>query len=163
MATSAMAYFGLKIAEQEGNDIPGDVAYGPSGTTTTNPTEALAGAIRVFDRSYKGSHLALMVELLAGSLSGASMTDKEKSRNWGSVVVVIDPSVLGSREEFLERVDQMCARVKASKVLEGHGEIYLPGERGDRLEEANLCRGFVDLSDKTWRSLVALVNNNNNK
>jgi LDH2 family malate/lactate/ureidoglycolate dehydrogenase len=34
------------------------------------------GAIRVFDRSHKGSNLALMVELLAGPLVGAAVEDK---------------------------------------------------------------------------------------
>lgn len=44
----------------------GDVAYDSEGKETTDPAAALAGAIRVFDRSYKGSHIALMVEILAG-------------------------------------------------------------------------------------------------
>lgn len=154
MATSAIAYYGLKIAEQEGKDIPSDVAYTSSGLTTTNPTEALKGAIRVFDRGYKGSHLSLMVELLAGSLTGASMLDKEESKNWGSLVIVIDPSVLGSKEEFLEKAMEMCNRVKnSSKLLEGFEEVYLPGERGDLLEEKNLSKGFLEMSGKTFEML----------
>jgi L-2-hydroxycarboxylate dehydrogenase (NAD+) len=61
MATSAIAYYGLKMAQQEGKQIPNDVAYSSDGKTTTDPLTALSGAIRVFDRNYKGSHLALMV------------------------------------------------------------------------------------------------------
>lgn len=38
------------------------------------------GAIRVFDRSHKGSNLALMVELLAGPLVGAAVQDKLEVR-----------------------------------------------------------------------------------
>jgi L-2-hydroxycarboxylate dehydrogenase (NAD+) len=84
MATSSMAYFGLKTAEAEGKSIPPDVAYDEKGKSTTDPSEALQGALRVFDRSYKGSHIALMVELLAGSLTGAAAEDKGTAQNWGS-------------------------------------------------------------------------------
>jgi L-2-hydroxycarboxylate dehydrogenase (NAD+) len=66
MATSASAYYGIKMAESMGIPIASDIAYDCHGRETTDPSAALKGAIRVFDRSFKGSHLALMVELLAG-------------------------------------------------------------------------------------------------
>ena len=66
MATSASAYYGIKMAESMGIPIANDIAYDCNGLETTDPSAALGGAIRVFDRSFKGSHLALMVELLAG-------------------------------------------------------------------------------------------------
>lgn len=37
-------------------------------------------------RSFKGSHLALMVELLAGPLVGGAVADKASSGNWGNLV-----------------------------------------------------------------------------
>lgn len=42
--------FGLLEAKTAGKPIPGDVAYDESGNATTDPAEALKGAIRVFDR-----------------------------------------------------------------------------------------------------------------
>lgn len=66
MATSAYAWYAVKEAKAAGQPIPGDVAYDPEGQGTTDPSAALAGALRVFDRSYKGSNIALMVEILAG-------------------------------------------------------------------------------------------------
>jgi len=53
-----------------------DVAWDPQGHPTSDPAAALAGALRVFDRGHKGSGLALMVELLAGAVTGAAMSDK---------------------------------------------------------------------------------------
>jgi LDH2 family malate/lactate/ureidoglycolate dehydrogenase len=70
MATSAAAYYALVTAKEEGKTIPDDVAYDANGHPTTDPAEAMRGALRVFDRSFKGSHLALMVELLAGAFTG---------------------------------------------------------------------------------------------
>ncbi len=50
MATSAMAWYAVKEAKEVGQPIPGDVAYDAHGHPTTDPTAALAGALRVFDR-----------------------------------------------------------------------------------------------------------------
>ena len=86
MATSAFAWFGVKTALENGEKIPGGVAYDSSGDNTDDPAAALGGALRSFDRSYKGSHLGLMVELLAGAFTGASMSDKKTNKSWGTMV-----------------------------------------------------------------------------
>jgi hypothetical protein len=54
-------------------------------------------------RSHKGSNLALMVELLAGPLVGAAVADKLEERNWGNLVLVIDPSLLGEPDVIKAR------------------------------------------------------------
>ena len=95
MATSAAAYFGLVKAAEAGEDINGDVAYDKDGKATTSPADALAGALRVFDRSHKGSGLALMVELLAGAMTGASMgPDKRTENNWGTLIIAINRKII---------------------------------------------------------------------
>ena len=77
MATSAYAWYGVVTAAETNSPIPGDIGYDRDGRETANPAGILlGGCLRSFDRSYKGSHLGLMVELLAGALTGASMTDK---------------------------------------------------------------------------------------
>ena len=123
MATSATAYYALVSAALTGTPIPDDVAFDENGEPTTYPESALqGGAIRVFDRSYKGSGLALMVELLAGALVGADMEAKKASgKSWGSLVVAIDPDKLGNggKEQFFSRVKQMCTRVKGARRAEG--------------------------------------------
>ena len=163
MATSSSAWYGLVTAKEEGLMIPNDVAYDSEGQATTDPAAAMGGALRVFDRSFKGSHLALMVELLAGALTGASMEDKHASKNWGSLILAIDPKVLGPLEQFQENAEVMCARVSSAKRLPGseNSPIYLPGERGDLLEAANLEKGTIDMSQKLYDDLTALAAKSN--
>jgi LDH2 family malate/lactate/ureidoglycolate dehydrogenase len=65
-------------------------------------------------RRYKGSNLALIVELLAGPLVGAAITDKLKAKNWGNLVVAVSPDLLGAAD-FEARVQvrrewPSCAR-----------------------------------------------------
>jgi len=156
MATSAYAYFGVVTAQTEGKPIPHDIAWDANGNPATNPTDALKGALRSFDRNYKGSHIAMMVELLAGALTGGAMENKGPSRNWGSLIICIDPVVFGTLEEFQENANKMCDRVKNAKILPGGVEgtsINLPGERGDALEAENLAKGTLDLSDDVFNAL----------
>lgn len=158
MATSAEAWFGLVTAEAEGKSIRSDIAYDSEGRETTSPAAALSGALRVFDRSYKGSHLALMIELLAGAMTGASMNDKQNSHNWGSLVIAIDPSEFcGSLEEFQSNAKIMCDRVKNAKKLEGVTDILLPGERGDEVEARNLEKGTIEVSDAAEKKLRMMI------
>lgn len=158
MATSAAAFYGIKLAEKNGESIPNNIAYDQEGNATTNPTAALSGAIRSFDRSYKGSHLALMVELLAGALTGASMENKSEAKNWGSLVLAIDPVILGDKEQFIANANAMCDRVKnAKKLPDYHKEIYLPGERGDVIENARLQAGFLEVADQILSDLNNLL------
>jgi L-2-hydroxycarboxylate dehydrogenase (NAD+) len=158
MATSAAAWYGLVTAKEEGKSIPADIAYDAQGEPTTDPAAALGGALRVFDRSYKGSHIALMVELLAGALTGAEMADKKSSKNWGTLVIAISPSVFGPdcASNFQTQAEIMCSRVKNARLLpkpEETGPILMPGERGDDMEEINLARGSLELSAVLYEEL----------
>ena len=165
MATSASAWFGLVTAAEEGKLIEGDVAYDSSGNPTTDPIKAMKGALRVFDRGHKGSHLALMVELLAGALTGAAMSNKHDKQNWGSLIIALDPAILGPIDDFQERAMEMCNRVKNAKRLPGHEEteIYLPGERGDILEDENLRNGYLKMSKKLYNDLLTMAASENGK
>lgn len=161
MATSAEAWFGLITAESEGLSIRPDIAYDSEGNETTNPTEALKGALRVFDRSYKGSHLALMIELLAGAMTGAAMNSKKEAKNWGTLVIAIDPNEFTSLEEFQTNAGIMCERVKNAHRLNGVTEILLPGERGDQIEKRNLENGTIEISENVYQKLLSFANGSN--
>jgi L-2-hydroxycarboxylate dehydrogenase (NAD+) len=158
MATSASAWYGLAMAKEAGKSIPSDIAYDNSGQPTTDPSEAMKGALRVFDRSFKGSHLALMVELLAGAWTGASMSNKHGEKNWGSLVMAIDPKILGPIEEFQEKAAEMCSRVKNAKTLPDFDQsIYLPGERGDEQEAESLSKGTIPISEVIYSKLLNML------
>ena len=80
-ATAAFPWFGLLEAKTAGRAIPEGVAFDADGLPTTDPNKALKGALRTFDRGYKSSNLALMVELLAGPLVGGAHVSSSRSNN----------------------------------------------------------------------------------
>lgn len=158
LATAAMAYYGLLEAKTAGAGIPDDVAYDAEGNPTTDPAEALKGAIRSFDRGYKGAALSMMIEIMTGPLVGASFTGLNEPRaNWGNLVCAIDPAMFVDADEFEQNVAQLAAQVKGAKRLPGVDEILIPGERGDRVRQQALDAGSIEVEDNLWKELNAVV------
>lgn len=157
MATAAIAWYGIILAEAEGEDIPAGVAYDSEGRLTSDPAAALAGAIKAFG-GYKGAALALIVEVLTRPLVGAMRTDDGKKLDWGNLVFAIDPELLADDQaSFQAGVSDLVARVKRLARLPGVNEILAPGERGDRVYERNVSAGALELDERVWQELQAVA------
>jgi L-2-hydroxycarboxylate dehydrogenase (NAD+) len=158
MATAAIAYYGLVEAKTVGRSIPNNVAYDREGNLTTDPTKAMEGAILPFDRSYKGSGLSMMVEILTGPLVQASFAGLgDVNGNWGNLVFAIDPGLLVEKDEFKKNVTKLVEKVKSAKKLSGFDEIYIPGEKGDRLTRERLDCGEIELEDGLYAELRKVI------
>lgn len=60
----------------------------------------------------QGSNLALMVELMAGPLVGAAVADKLAEKNWGNLVLALDPGLLGNAEDIKSKMQvRWCMRM----------------------------------------------------
>jgi L-2-hydroxycarboxylate dehydrogenase (NAD+) len=153
MATSAIAWFGLVEAKTAGKKIPNDVAYNSKGRPTTSPEEAMKGAIRPFDRSYKGSGLGMLVEILTGPLVKAGFTGLKEDQGWGNLVMAIDPGLLTTKKEFKENTEKIKKQIKKAKKLKGVKEVYLSGERGDKLTKKNLKASTLDIEQNLYNEL----------
>lgn len=154
MSTAAMAFYGLVEAQTAGKPIPGDVAYDPSGRPTTDPAQAIKGAIRSFDRGYKGAGLALIIEILAGPLVCAACAGVgDPAKNWGHLVLAIDPNLFGDRDEFIRNVTALIEKIKATKKLPGIEEIFVPGERGNRQADEIRASGMIEVEDNLLEEL----------
>lgn len=158
MSTAAMAFYGLVEAQTAGKPIPGDVAYDPSGRPTTDPAQAIKGAIRSFDRGYKGAGLALIIEILAGPLVCAACAGVgDPAKNWGHLVLAIDPNLFGDRDEFIRNVTALIEKIKATKKLPGIEEIFVPGERGNRQAAEIRASGMIEVEDNLLEELRKVV------
>lgn len=154
MATASIAYFGLIEAATSGRSIPEGLTYDEHGNLTTDPKKALEGAIRPFDRSYKGAGLAMMVEILTGPLVRASFTGiGDTARNWGNLLFAIDPSQFVEKSSFEREVSQLIEKVKATKKLPNVEELFVPGERGSKLAKQRLAQGYIEVEDNLLQGL----------
>ena len=156
MATAAMAYFGVVEANTAGRLLPEDIAYNKEGNLTNIPSEVLdKGALRTFDKGHKGSGLSMVIQILTGPLIGASFTGiGDVANNWsGHLIVAIDPEILGGLEVLKDGVDKMINKVKGTKKLPGVEEIFIPGEKGNKMAREIITSGEIEIEDNLYNEL----------
>ncbi|MBP1887977.1 Ldh family oxidoreductase [Sinorhizobium mexicanum] len=125
-SSSATAFVNIVRAATEGRIIPEGWATDENGEVTIDPHKALRGALLAFGGS-RGANIALMVEVLAAGLSGASWSlDAPDFRSGaecpgtGLTVIALSPSAI--EEDFGTRIAEQVSR------LEQFG-VYIPGQR----------------------------------
>ncbi|MBL9214522.1 MAG: Ldh family oxidoreductase [Opitutaceae bacterium] len=168
MATTTVALGKIGHASQLNRPtIP--LAWGfldAKGNPTTSTEAALKGVNGVpFPTptgGYKGSGLAMMVEILCAGLSGGAMTtDLPVYRTGGDPIGVshmflaIDPGRFLPRPVFRRRMDRLKRLVKASKPAKGYREVLVAGEPEWREEQVRAKRG-IPIPTKLWTRFVAL-------
>jgi len=148
LATSVVARGNVIAASKQGKPIPLGWALDPEGKPTTDAAQALKGTILTM-AGHKGYALALMVEIFAGVLSGASVgseigsmyKDMDRPQGVGHFLCLFDISAFMPEGEFTERIDRTVDAIKACRRRPGVGEVLVPGERSSRVAAENLGRG----------------------
>jgi delta1-piperideine-2-carboxylate reductase len=129
MATAAMAQGEVQIAAREGYSVPLGTGLDANGRLSTDPNEILKGVLLPFG-GYKGSAVALMVELLAAgavgerfSFEAAEADNKDGGPpRGGEFMLAISPDLLAG-PGWLEHCEGFFRRFDA---IEG---ARLPGSR----------------------------------
>jgi (2R)-3-sulfolactate dehydrogenase (NADP+) len=130
LSLSAAARGKVMVAAQQGKPIPAGWALDHAGAPTTDAKAALGGSMLPVGGD-KGAMLALIVELLACSLTGAAFgfeadsffVDDGNQPRLGQAFLVIDPDALAGRDTYLDRVERLIAA-----MAEDPG-VRLPGAR----------------------------------
>lgn len=135
MAMSVVARAKIRGAAAKGEAIPATWATDAAGRPTTDPKAALEGFLLPIG-GHKGYGLALVVDLLAGLLSGASYlthvsswsADPEKPQDLGHFFLAIDTRVLGTPEWLAARLADFRAILHASPPADPAAPVVVPGE-----------------------------------
>jgi LDH2 family malate/lactate/ureidoglycolate dehydrogenase len=139
MALTAGARGRVRLAAQQGEEIPAGWALDPDGAPTTDAAAALAGVMLPMG-AHKGSGIAVVNEVLSSALSGAQYLTQITSTtmasagvhvSWrvGHIFLALDPAAFRPADEFRAHVDAIIRGLKATPPAVGH-EVLMPGERG---------------------------------
>ena len=134
-ATTVVAHGKIMVAHKAHKAIPPNWALDKNGVPTTDPAVALAGGSLMPMSTYKGSDLAMAVDVLSGILPGAAsgpyvgaLSLWGNSVNAGHFFMVLDVKAFGDTGEFKTSVDKMIRDIKGLPTAEGVDRIYVPGE-----------------------------------
>lgn len=156
MGTSAISFGAILQAKAAGRKLPENVAIDKEGNVTTDPEKAVEGATLAFDRSYKGSGLAMMVEILAGIWPGADYVGKNESGGWGNLFMAFSPDLLIDIEEFKEKAHQLAETVRNSRTKDG-SKVRIPGEKTTGTRDESLRKGEIEVDGKLIGQVKKLI------
>lgn len=158
LSLSEVARGKLMVAAKKGESIPLGWALDAEGQPTTDPKKGMEGSMLPMG-GVKGAMLALIVELLVTTLTGAHFgaeadtffEDEGNQPRLGQAFIVIDPGALGGTAVYSERIEALIA---AMLVDEG---VRLPGQRRfDLLAKADAAAG-IEVPAATFEAIAALA------
>ena len=145
-ATTVVSYGTVKNYALQGRTMPEGWMVDATGNPMTDPKDSAQGMLLPIG-GYKGSGLALVLGLLAGTLNGAAFgrdvidfnVDEESATNTGHFILALDVARFAPLDAFKADVDRHVRDLRASARLPGVDAIRLPGDRrahtrADRVE-----------------------------
>lgn len=163
LATSVAARGKIIAAAKRGEAIPEGWALDQAGFATTSAADALAGSLLPM-AGPKGYGLALVVEHLAGVMTGAAFgrdvpwqySEKQEPGKVGNIMILIRADAFLSMEEYYERTERFCQEIKTCEKAAGADEIYLPGDRRRQMEE-KLSASGITVGESLGSELAAIA------
>ncbi len=130
MATSTMAMGEVQVAARDGHKVPFGTGLNKLGEKTDDPSQIANGGVLLTFGDYKGSSIAMMIELLAAGLVGDlfSFEAKDEDNNdggparGGEFIMAFSPELIAG-QNWNEHAEKFFEQMK---LLEG---VRLPGER----------------------------------
>lgn len=134
MATSVVARGKIRRAAAAGQSIPEGWALDKDGNPTTDAQAGYEGLILPLGGP-KGSGLSLMMEVMAGVMTGAAFggevrdqyKDYSAPQNVGHMIVAFKPGVFVA-EDYAARMQQLISRAKSSPPIDPDHPVLMPGE-----------------------------------
>jgi hydroxycarboxylate dehydrogenase B len=158
--TSVAAEGKVRVHFQKKEPVPAGWLNDATGRPTTDPSVLYTvprGTILPFGggQAYKGFGLGLVLDLLAGGLSGGRCSNPDAPMAGvgnAAVFVLFDPALFGGADHFLRETTGLCEYVRGCPPAAGGGAITLPGD------PERMCRltrqGGISIPDGTWQLLA---------
>ncbi|MBB3316378.1 (2R)-3-sulfolactate dehydrogenase (NADP+) [Rhizobium sp. BK181] len=155
LALSRVARGKVMAARQKGVAIPANWAFDRNGEPTTDAIAALEGTMAPSGEA-KGAALAMMVEFLAGALTGANFSfessslfdDKGSAPGLGQMLMVINPAASGGKG-VADRLAMLVGEISSDPG------VRLPGRRGQTARRQALEHG-IDVEDEVIAAIRTL-------
>ena len=160
MATSAVAVGKLTLAQARGEQIPQGWIVDKDGKHTTDPARFRPGGALLplgGSEGYKGSGLAVIVEILCGLLTGLGFGVEPTGRhNDGCFLAVFKVDAFRPLAEFKREVAEFARYLKDTPLSEGSTGVFYPGEV-EYLREQERRKNGIEIEDATWATLRKLA------
>lgn len=159
MAMSQFSFGRMEGAARAGQSLPLVGGFDSSGALTTDPA-AIIDANRALPIGYwKGSGLALLLDMIAALLAGGQATYQigQQVTEYGvsQVFMAFDLAKAGGGTLVHQAVDEIIADLHGATPTAGSTILY-PGERAWQTRQENLAHG-IPVEPEIWEAVLALA------
>jgi len=148
IANTGVARGKIYLARQKGEPIPEGWAINAAGEPTTDPQDAIDGILLPMAQ-HKGYVIALMMDMLAGVLTGSGFGtgvhgpyQSERRSGCGHLMIAMNVAAFQPLDQFNARMERFIAEVKSVPLAKGFDEVFYPGEPEARNEAKNRAAGL---------------------
>jgi LDH2 family malate/lactate/ureidoglycolate dehydrogenase len=156
-STAAVASGKIRVLRDRGEQLPEGWILDSEGRPSTNPEDYYDGGMLLPAAAHKGYGLSLLVELLAGCLTGAGSLAVEGSGyklGNGMFMQAFDIGAFMPVERFAVLAGALADAVHATPAAAGYEEVLLPGEPERRIATRQ-SRSGLDVAESTWSRIAS--------
>ncbi len=163
-ATTVVAAGKLELGNEPDKPIPAGWAVDESGQPATTARQYLEGGAMLPFAGHKGYALALLIELLAGALTGAGVTQRPQVVPTGGLgfagnatfLVVLDVAHFTDVERFFDDADGLFERLDGVKPAPGFQKVIVPGEPEAAQRRTRSAHG-IGVAGEIWEQIVQIA------
>ena len=161
MSTSVVASGKIRVKQHQDKALPHGWLIDTAGESTTNADDfydVSPAALLPFGgiAAHKGFGLSVIVDILAGALTGAGCSQGEDARvGNGLFVLVLNVASFRGFPGFSAEIERFIEYLKSAKRAAGVDAIRMPGERGWKAQRKREQEG-IPIDAKTWEQIQAL-------
>lgn len=162
MAMSQYAHGKLGVYRLAGKKLPYPGGFDKDGNLTDDPA-AIEESMRMLPTGYwKGSSLAIALDLAAaaisGGLCGSDMDDENKGSCTGcsQIFIAIDPYMFSSKEDVQKMLNHRVAVADSAHPIDPKHPVKCPGESTVTRRRKSMTEG-VHVDDTIWEQVCALA------
>lgn len=153
-ATSVVAEGKVRLAYTAGKPIPEGWIIDAQGQPSTNPADLYTGGALLPFGGYKGSGLALVVDLVGALMVGMGAPALPDSTfGNGMLIIALDAAAFGAADAFARDAAILADRVKDCPPAPGSQGVMLPGEPEAATRAQRLSNG-IPIAEGTWATIL---------
>jgi len=159
MAMSQFSYGKMEVLEKLGQKLPCAGGFDKDLQLTDEPAAILESGLALPAGNWKGSALAVMIDLLVAILSGGATTQEiaTRSEEYGvsQLFIAFDLGQITDAENRARAIKEVTDSLRETAVIEPGSQVFYPGQQTRMRREENLEKG-IPVDPDTWEKIIAL-------
>jgi 3-dehydro-L-gulonate 2-dehydrogenase len=160
MAMSQFSYGKMEVLDQRGEKLPFAGGFDRDLQLTDEPGAIMESELALPMGYWKGSGLAILIDLLVATLSRGQTTSEigESTEEYGlsQLFMAFDLQQLSDQEDRTRIIREVTGSLLATTAMEDGGQVYHPGQQSWLRRQENESRG-IPVERDTWDLISKLA------